>query len=143
MMNERPRARDIGITIGNMATGPLNAITDVPDVLVGQTTLIRGEGALRPGSGPVRTGVTVVLPHRGNLFRHKVPAAIHVVNGFGKCMGQEQVEELGNIESPIALTGTMNVGLVTDALVAHGIRENPDIGITTSTINPVVGETSD
>src|SRR5688572_1415835 len=120
MATERPRARDIGISIGSLPPGPLNAITDVPDVLVGQTTIIRGEGALVPGHGPVRTGVTVILPHRGNLFRDKVPAAIHVVNGFGKCMGQEQVEELGNIEGPIALTGTMNVGLVTDALIAYG-----------------------
>ncbi|RIK47176.1 MAG: aminopeptidase [Chloroflexi bacterium] len=139
----RPRARDIGLHIGHLPTGPLNAITDVAGVLVGHTTIIRGEGALQPGIGPVRTGVTVILPHAGNVFRDKVPAAIHVVNGFGKCMGQEQVEELGNIEGPIALTGTLNVGLVTDALVAWSIEQNPDIGIRTSTMNPVVGETSD
>lgn len=143
MTTERPRAREFGIRIGHLPVGRNNAITDVPEVLVGQTTIVRGEGALVPGIGPVRTGVTVILPHRGNLFRDKVPAAVHVVNGFGKCMGQEQIEELGNIEGPIALTGTMNVGLVTDALIAYGIRENPDIGISTSTINPVVGETSD
>lgn len=141
--NPRPRAREFGITIGHLPTGTHNGITDVAGVRVGQTTLIRGEGPLVPGVGPVRTGVTVILPHTGNLFREKVPAAIHVINGFGKCMGQEQVEELGNIEGPIALTGTMNVGLVTDALIAYGIRENPDIGISTSTINPIVGETSD
>jgi D-aminopeptidase len=126
-----------------MATGPANAITDVGDVRVGHVTLINGDGALVPGKGPVRTGVTVILPHGGNLFREKVPCAIHVINGFGKCMGQEQVEELGNLEGPIALTGTMNVGLVTDAIIAYGVRENPDIGIRTSTINPVVGECSD
>lgn len=126
-----------------MPTGTLNAITDVPGVRVGHTTLISGEGPLNPGHGPVRTGVTVILPHSGNLFREKVPAAIHVINGFGKCMGQEQVDELGNLEGPIALTGTMSVGLVTDAVMAYGIRENPDIGISTSTINPVVGECSD
>lgn len=143
MTNQRPRAREFGIVIGRLPTGRHNAITDVADVLVGQTTIMRGEGALVPGVGPVRTGVTVILPHRGNLFREKVPAAIHVINGFGKCMGQEQIDELGVIEGPIALTGTMNVGLVTDALIAYGIRENPDIGISTSTINPVVGETSD
>jgi D-aminopeptidase len=143
MTGERPRVREFGITIGRAPTGKHNAITDVPGVLVGQTTLVRGEGALVPGVGPVRTGVTVILPHTGNLFREKVPAAIHVINGFGKCMGQEQIEELGNMEGPIALTGTMNVGLVTDALITYGIRENPDIGISTTTINPVVGETSD
>ncbi len=139
----RPRARDLGITLGTMPPGRQNAITDVPGVLVGHTTLISGDGPLVPGQGPVRTGVTVILPHGGNLFREKVPAAVHVINGFGKCMGQEQIEELGNLEGPIALTGTMNVGLVTDAVIAYGIRENPDIGITTSTINPVVGECSD
>jgi len=126
-----------------LPVGAANAITDVGDVRVGQVTLISGEGALVPGKGPVRTGVTVVLPHAGNLFREKVPCAIHVINGFGKCMGQEQVEELGNLEGPIALTGTMNVGLVTDAIVSYGVRENPDIGIATSTINPVVGECAD
>lgn len=139
----RPRPRDLGINLGTMSHGKHNAITDVPGVLVGQTTLISGDGPLVPGGGPVRTGVTAILPHGGNLFREKVPAAIHVINGFGKCMGQEQVEELGNLEGPIALTGTMNVGLVTDALIAYGIRENPGIGIDTSTINPVVGECSD
>lgn len=140
---ERPRARELGIVLGTLPTGRHNAITDVPGVLVGHSTLISGEGRLIPGEGPVRTGVTVILPHGGNLFREKVPAAIHVINGFGKCMGQEQVEELGNLESPIALTGTMNVGLVADALIAHCIQENPDTGISTSTINPVVGECSD
>ena len=139
----RPRARDIGLRIGQLPTGPNNTITDVAGVRVGQTTLIEGDGPLRPGRGPVRTGVTVVLPHPGNLYRDKVPAAIHVINGFGKCMGQEQVDELGTLESPIALTGTMNVGLVTDAIVAWSIRENPDIGIDAATVNPVVGECSD
>jgi len=139
----RPRARELGLIIGVVPPGNLNAITDVPDVRVGQTTVAWGEGALRPGHGPARTGVTVVLPHGGNLFREKVPAAIHVLNGFGKCMGIEQVEELGTIESPIALTSTLCVGRVADALVTHGIRDNPEIGITTSTVNPVVGECSD
>ena len=143
MDEARPRAREFGVRIGSMAAGVENAITDVGDVRIGQVTLIEGEGALVPGRGPVRTGVTIILPHGGNLFREKVPCAIHVINGFGKCMGQEQVEELGNLEGPIALTGTMNVGLVTDAIIAYGVRENPDIGVRTSTINPVVGECSD
>jgi D-aminopeptidase len=141
--NTRPRARDLGISFGQLPTGPWNAITDVAGVRVGHTTLIAGDGPLVPGQGPVRTGVTVILPHGGNLFREKVPAAIHVVNGFGKCMGQEQIDELGTLEGPIALTNTMNVGLVTDAIIAWGIGQSPEIGITTSTINPVVGECSD
>ena len=139
----RPRARTHGIVIGELPCGPHNAITDVAGVRVGQTTLISGDGPLVPGVGPVRTGVTVILPHGGNLFREKVPAATHIINGFGKCIGQEQIDELGVIEGPIALTGTLNVGLVADALVEYSIRENPDIGITTSTFNPVVGECAD
>lgn len=139
----RPRAREFGIAIGQLPTGELNAMTDVPEIRVGHTTLISGEGALVPGTGPIRTGVTVILPHGGNLFREKVPAAIHVINGFGKCMGQEQIDELGTLEGPIALTNTLNVGLVTDAIVSWSIRENPDIGIRTATVNPVVGECHD
>jgi D-aminopeptidase len=81
----RPRPRDIGLRLGTMEPGPLNAITDVAGVRVGQTTLISGSGPLVPGHGPVRTGVTVILPHGGNLFREKVPGAVHVINGFGKC----------------------------------------------------------
>ncbi len=140
---QRPRVRDIGLAIGIHHPGKLNSITDVSDVRVGQTTVAFGEGALEPGKGPARTGVTVVLPHGGNLFQEKVPSAIHVLNGFGKCMGIEQVDELGTIEGPIALTSTLCVGRVTDALVSHAIRENPEIGITSSTVNPVVGECSD
>ena len=87
--------------------------------------------------------MTVILPHGGNLFEEKVPGAIFVANGFGKCMGIEQLEELGVIEGPIALTSTLSVGRVTDALVSHAIRENPGIGIVSATVNPVVGECSD
>jgi D-aminopeptidase len=105
--------------------------------------LIEGEGTLRPGRGPVRTGVTVILPHEGNLFTQPVPAAVQTINGFGKTAGFEQVRELGMIESPIALTNTLNVGLVMDALVTHAIRENPEIGITAGSVNVVVGETND
>lgn len=144
MSNEvRPRAREIGLRIGVHEPGALNAITDVPGVRVGHTTVVFGDGPLRPGHGPARTGVTVILPHAGNLFQQNVPAAIHVANGFGKCMGIEQLEELGVLEGPIALTSTLCVGRVTDALVTHAIRENPEIGIRDSTVNPVVGECSD
>ncbi|MFN8663864.1 MAG: P1 family peptidase [Thermomicrobiales bacterium] len=139
----RPRVREFGIQIGELEPGPLNAITDVTGVLVGQTTVWWGDGPLQPGHGPVRTGVTVVLPHSGNLFQEKVPAAFHVINGFGKSIGGDQITELGTIETPIALTSTLAVGRVADALITHAIRENPGIGITTSTVNPVVGECND
>jgi len=129
----RPRARDVGVAPGILAPGALNAITDVAGVRVGQTTLIRGEN--------VRTGVTVVLPHGGNLFREKVPGAVFVGNGFGKLMGSTQVEELGEIESPIALTSTLNVPRVADALLDWmlALPGNEDV----RSINVVVGETND
>ncbi len=139
----RPRARDVGLVLGTMEPGPFNAITDVGGVSIGHTTLIEGSGPLRPGRGPIRTGVTVILPHQANIFREKVPAAVFVLNGFGKCFGQEQIDELGVIESPIAMTGTMNVGRVVDALAQYSISTNPDVAISTSTVNTVVTECSD
>ena len=139
----RPRAREAGLIVGELPVGRYNAITDVPGVLVGQVTVHAGDGPLRPGQGPVRTGVTVIRPHDGNLFREKVRAAVHTINGTGKVVGFEQIRELGVIESPIALTNTLNVGLVADALVGHAIRESPEIGITTGTVTVVVGETND
>ncbi len=141
----RPRARDLGLDLGGLFPGPLNAITDVAGIRVGHTTLIAGEGPLRPGEGPVRTGVTVILPHGGNLFQEKVRAAGHTINGFGKVFGFEQVRELGLLESPIALTNTLNVGLVADALVQYALRQNPEIGVRpgVGTVNVVVGETND
>jgi D-aminopeptidase len=137
------RAREVGLIIGELPTGPHNAITDVAGVRVGHATLVTGEGVLQPGVGPVRTGVTVILPHDGNIFRAKVCAAVHTINGFGKVLGFEQVRELGVLESSIALTNTLNVGLVADALVQTSIRQNPSIGITTGSVNVVVGETND
>jgi D-aminopeptidase len=115
-MMERPRIRDLGISVGGLPTGTHNGISDVDGVRVGHRTLVSGEGPLRPGHGPVRTGVTVILPHGDNLFRQKVRAAVHTINGFGKVHGFEEVRELGVIEAPIALTNTLNVGLVADAL---------------------------
>ncbi|MBN2550536.1 MAG: P1 family peptidase [Anaerolineales bacterium] len=139
----RSRIRDLGIHIGVLPTGAFNAITDVPGVKVGHSTLISGEGLLKPGLGPVRTGVTAILPHGQNLFREKVCAAVYTINGYGKACGFEQVRELGLLESPIALTNTLNVGLVLDALVQEAVHHNPDIGISTSSVNIVVGETND
>lgn len=125
--------RDYGIHIGVLPTGQWNAITDVPNVAVGQKTLISGEH--------VRTGVTAVLPHSGNIFQDKVPAAVYVGNGFGKLAGTTQVEELGTLETPIVLTNTLGVPVAADALIDHAFSfpENDDV----RSINPVVGETND
>ncbi|MFN8493696.1 MAG: P1 family peptidase [Caldilineaceae bacterium] len=139
----RPRSRNLGLNHWRLSTGPHNAITDVAGVCVGHTTLLEGDGLLRPGYGPVRTGVTVILPHAGNLFQEKVCAAVQTINGFGKACGFEQVRELGVLETPIALTNTLNVWLVADALAQYAVQQNPDIGIHTSTVNPVVGECND
>ncbi|MCS6951463.1 MAG: P1 family peptidase [Bryobacterales bacterium] len=130
---KRPRAREAGIVTGTLPPGPLNAITDVPGVLVGHATLIRAEN--------VRTGVTAVLPHGGNLFREKVPGAVFVGNGFGKLVGSTQVNELGEIETPILLTSTLSVGRVADALIEYtlALPGNEDV----RSVNPVVAETND
>lgn len=114
--------------------GKYNAITDVPGVSVGNTTLRKGN---------INTGVTAILPHQGNIFRHKLVAASHVINGFGKSVGLPQIDELGQLETPILLTNTLSVPVCTEALIRRAIRENPDIGYTTSTVNPVVGECND
>jgi D-aminopeptidase len=129
----RPRAPDIGIPAGTLPRGTLDAITDVAGVRVGHTTLVRGDD--------VRTGVTVVLPHAGNLFRDKVPGAVFVGNAFGKLAGSTQVEELGEIETPIALTSTLNVPRVADAILDYmlALPGNDQV----RSINPLVGETND
>jgi len=130
---ERPRIRDLGIKIGILPTGRWNAITDVKGVKVGHTTLIEGES--------IRTGVTIILPHDGNLFREKVPAAIYIGNGFGKLLGKIQIEELGELETPIALTNTLNVFRVADALIDYSLSLPGNENV--RSINPVVGETND
>lgn len=141
---ERRRARDLDIILGTLSPGPWNAITDVAGVHVGHTTLVRGSGPLVRGAGPVRTGVTAILPHEGNLFLSKVPAAATVFNGFGKSLGLIQINELGQVETPILLTNTLNVGRVADALVAVMLEQNPDIGVgTLGTVNTVVCECND
>jgi D-aminopeptidase len=130
---KRPRARDIGLVVGMLPPGRLDAITDVEGVRVGHATLIRGED--------VRTGVTAILPHGGNLFQEKVPAAIFVGNGFGKLTGSTQVTELGEIETPILLTNTLNVPRVADALIDWMLQlpGNEDV----RSVNPIVAETND
>ena len=128
---QRKRARDVGVEIGLFKTGKWNAITDIKGVEVGHETIIRGDN--------IRTGVTIIKPHAGDLFNEKVMAAVHVINGFGKAIGFTQVNELGTIETPIALTNTLNVFLVGDAIVEYMILNNPKI----RSVNPVVGETND
>lgn len=131
--NVRPRARDAGIVIGTLATGPRNAIVDVPGVAVGHASVIEGRR--------VRTGVTAILPHGGDLYRERVPAAIHVGNGYGKLLGITQVRELGELETPILLTGTLGVWRAADALVGWQLAQ-PSMQEVRS-LNPVVGETND
>ena len=138
----RPRLRDLGITIGALPTGPLNAITDVAGVRVGHTTVIHGDGELRPGKGPARTGVTAIHPHEGSAFARMVPAAIEVLNGAGEMTGRSQVDEYGLLESPILITNTLSVGAVHRACVEWLCREEPALGTQYFAI-PVVAETFD
>ncbi|MGH9748509.1 MAG: P1 family peptidase, partial [Candidatus Polarisedimenticolia bacterium] len=139
----RRRIRDLGIVVGRMAPGPLNAITDVKGVRVGHVTLTRGEGRLVPGQGPVRTGVTAVLPHGGDLWRDKVPAATWVLNGTGEMTGSIWINTQGALEVPILLTNTMNVGRVMDGVVAYMLKRYPDIGIGDDVVAPTVAECDD
>jgi D-aminopeptidase len=131
--NARPRASDLGLKVGVLPTGPLDAITDVAGVEVGHTTIIRGDD--------LHTGVTAILPHPGNLYREKVPGAVFVGNGFGKLAGSTQVDEMGDIETPILLTSTTSVPRVADALISYmlALPGNEDV----LSINPLVGETND
>jgi D-aminopeptidase len=130
---KRPRARELGIKVGVLPTGPLNAITDVAGVKVGHTTTIRGDN--------VRTGVTAILPHDGNVFQEKVPGAVFVGNGFGKLMGSTQVNELGEIETPIILTNTLAVPRAADALLSYVLSLPGNENV--RSVNAVVGETND
>ena len=129
--SQKIRPREMGLEIGLFQPGQWNAITDVPGVKVGHETIIRGDN--------VRTGVTIISPHDGNLFENKVMGAVHVTNGFGKALGFTQVEELGTIETPIGLTNTLNIFIVANAIVDYMISKNPTI----RSVNPVVGETND
>ncbi|MBE0656949.1 MAG: P1 family peptidase, partial [Bryobacteraceae bacterium] len=133
LMAQRPRARDAGVKTGMLEPGPLNAITDVAGVRVGHSTVVRPPNVL--------TGVTAILPHGGNLFREKVRGAVYTFNGFGKLAGSTQVDELGEIETPILLTSTLNVPRVADALIDYMLALPGNE--TVRSINPVVAETND
>jgi D-aminopeptidase len=135
------RARDHGIVLGTLPPGPGNAITDVAGVRVGHTTLVEGQGPLVVGKGPIRTGVTVVVPHDGDPFMEPVFAGCHRLNGNGELTGLEWIRESGFLTSPVALTNTHSVGVVRDALVAHAVRSHPQDAEHWSL--PVVGETFD
>ena len=139
---ERTRLRDLGIQIGQYQPGVLNAITDVAGVKVGHTTLISGDGALKPGSGPVRTGVTVVIP-RDDVWHKKVSAGSFVLNGTGEMTGLAWVAESGFLEYPIALTNTLNVPRVANGVMSWMIKQYPEIGISDDTLTPVVAECDD
>jgi D-aminopeptidase len=129
----RPRLRDLGISIGVLPTGPTNSLTDVPGVRVGHRTIFEGDS--------IRTGVTAILPHGGNLFQSKVPAAVHVANGFGKFVGTSQIEELGILETPILLTNTLSTFAAADAMAGWVLRIPGNEQV--RSVNPVVGECND
>jgi D-aminopeptidase len=132
-METRPRVRDLGVQVGVLSPGPLNAITDVAGVKVGRTTLIRGDN--------IRTGVTAILPHGGNLYKERVPGAVFLGNAFGKLAGSTQVNEMGEIETPILLTATDSVPRVADAVITYmfNLKGNENV----LSVNPLVGETND
>jgi D-aminopeptidase len=125
------RFRDLGVSVGKLPTGQKNAISDLAGLRVGHTNLIEGDS--------IRTGVTAILPHEGNLFQERVPAAVFTINGFGKACGFEQVRELGYLETPILLTNTLNVGRVADACIDYTLQQNPNA----RSVNPLVGECND
>jgi len=130
IMKNQKKIRDFGISIGNIKTGNYNSITDVPGVKVGHSTLDKGN---------IKTGVTAILPHERNMFKEKVIGAYHVINGFGKSTGLVQIEELGNIETPIVLTNTLSVGTVHEALVKYMLSIDKDI----KSLNPIICECND
>jgi D-aminopeptidase len=133
MFNQK-RIRDYGVKIGRLEPGHNNAITDVEGVTVGHVTLSHNS---------MQTGVTAILPHQGNTFREKLIASSHVINGFGKTMGTIQISELGTLETPILLTNTLNIGTAADTLIDYMLARNIEIGRTTGTVNPIVGECND
>ncbi|WP_407268251.1 P1 family peptidase [Radiobacillus sp. PE A8.2] len=133
-MSSQKRIRDYGVKVGKLETGQYNSITDVEGVTVGHVTI---------SDSGTQTGVTAILPHQGNMFKQKLIASTHVINGFGKTMGTIQINELGTLESPIILTNTLSIGTAANALIGYMLEHNPEIGRTTGTINPVVCECND
>lgn len=139
----RPRAREAGVWFGELPTGRRNAITDIPGVRVGHSTIIRGSGKLEPGKGPVRTGVTAILPHDGNLYRRPVKAAYFDFNGCGGLQGSLQIREFGLIDTPIVVTNTMSMGTAANAVIRYLLKQNPSAGIDEDSIIPIVSECDD
>lgn len=139
----RCRARDLGVPLGRYKPGRYNAITDVEGVLVGHSTIVRGAGPLKVGKGPVRTGVTAILPNRGNIYAQRVVGGAFILNGAGEVSGITQVMEWGLIETPILLTNTLSVGAVSDGAVKYMIEKHPSIGVEQDVIIPLVGECDD
>jgi len=133
-MCHQKRIRDYGVKIGKLETGKQNAISDVEGITVGHVTL---------SDGDIQTGVTAILPHQGNIFKEKLIASTHIINGFGKTMGTIQINELGTLETPIILTNTLSIGTAADALIEYMLDHNPEIGRTTGTVNPIVCECND
>ena len=133
-MFHQKRIRDYGVEIGRLETGSYNGITDVKGVTVGHVTLSEKN---------MQTGVTAILQHQGNIYKEKLIASSHVINGFGKTMGTIQMKELGTLETPILLTNTLSVGLTADTVIDYMLEKNPEIGRTTGTVNPIVGECND
>jgi D-aminopeptidase len=133
-MSSQKRIRDYGVKIGKLEPGNHNSITDVEGITVGHVTLSDKEK---------QTGVTAILPHQGNLFKEKLIASSHIINGFGKTMGTIQINELGTLETPIILTNTLSIGTAADALIEYMIEQNPEIGRSTGTVNPIVCECND
>ncbi|RIV35096.1 S58 family peptidase [Flagellimonas lutimaris] len=133
LMLSQNRLRDHGVEIGVLQPGQFNALTDVPGVQVGHTTIIQGDD--------IRTGVTSILPHSGNIFQEKVPAAIYVGNGFGKLAGYTQVKELGNLETPIVLTNTLSVPTAMNAVIGYTLHQPENENV--RSVNAVIGETND
>ena len=139
MSPDRQRLRELGYTVGRLPTGERNAIVDVPGVRVGHATLWEDP----PGGAAIRTGVTAVVPHEGNLYAEKVLGACHVANGYGKATGLTQLAELGTLESPVLLTNTLSVGPVWEGGLRHALAANPGAARDADTINIVVGECFD
>ena len=143
LVEPRVRARELGLSLGRYRPGKFNAITDVEGVQVGHSTIIRGDGPLKPGKGPVRTGVTAILPNGGNVFMERLAGGAFVLNGAGEVAGLTQVVEWGLVETPILLTNTMSVGAVSDAVARYMVEQHPGIGDEHDVIIPVVGECDD